>query len=381
MSVDELVLIAHVHGQDGKQTLPEVHIARLDRDDRVLHLREAGVRDDGSVSVGVEHKVNLDRVSAVEELEAEDAEGVALALCGPGGDRLVELRFSSEEEAGSWIGALRELIGGRRKENGGRPEDGAALNIRSKELQEQIESLDKIGARRDKQLEKMVKRIEGATEMLVAVQEMCDQQKRVLIAQEAALGELEKECAGAPPPPPVPSPSSPCSPQRMNVPRSPQAPGQSPVPPLPPAPSPASPTPRRLRSRERPGSEAENDEQKAREEMIALLRQADEMQQVIKGLEASAAQQAEEGLSSSGASSPKQDADEEEDTEDVAAAARELEEKIKNLQAEKAVYERQLQTSLSEQNELQERLGDMRALMERFQAVAQMAEAAENGSG
>merc|ERR1719367_274012 len=67
------------------------------------------------------------------------------------------------------------------------------LQARSQQLQNRISSLEAMGKRRDVHLRQMIRRLDGAMQMLKAVEEMCSQQRRVLDAQNVAIMELKKE--------------------------------------------------------------------------------------------------------------------------------------------------------------------------------------------
>merc|ERR1719272_1591051 len=67
------------------------------------------------------------------------------------------------------------------------------LQARSRQLQNKIGSLESVNERRDKQLNKMVRRLDGAMQMLSAVQEMCNQQRKVIYAQKVVASELQRD--------------------------------------------------------------------------------------------------------------------------------------------------------------------------------------------
>jgi len=67
------------------------------------------------------------------------------------------------------------------------------LYCRSNVLQREITDLESVTERRDKQIQKMIGRLDGAMQMLTAVQEMCSQQQKVIYAQQRAIGCLKRE--------------------------------------------------------------------------------------------------------------------------------------------------------------------------------------------
>merc|ERR1719272_1180272 len=67
------------------------------------------------------------------------------------------------------------------------------LQARSRQLQNKIGSLEAVNERRDKQLNKMVRRLDGAMQMLSAVQDMCKQQGNVIKAQKVSIVSLQHD--------------------------------------------------------------------------------------------------------------------------------------------------------------------------------------------
>lgn len=214
------VVIASLPG-----AVPEVHVATLSGSE--LSLREAEVHS-GEVSMGSEAKVNLEGASI-----ASSGNGEVVVL--KSGKRLVALHFEAEEEEQSWLQLLKDASQSspkadaskpkeRQRFSGKRPnspgtsapaspagraapgplkasqpapksgDDVARLQARSRQLQDQIEELEAVGARRDKQLQRLMKRLDGSIEMLQAVQDMCNQQRKVIYAQRVAIVELRREC-------------------------------------------------------------------------------------------------------------------------------------------------------------------------------------------
>lgn len=76
---------------------------------------------------------------------------------------------------------------------GGPGSSAERLNARSRQLQNTIGSLEVVNGLRDKQVGKMVKRLDGAMKMLAAVQDMTNQQRDVIRAQETVMEELRRD--------------------------------------------------------------------------------------------------------------------------------------------------------------------------------------------
>jgi len=123
----------------------------------------------------------------------------------------VQLHFESTSDAQGWAGDLRNLTSSscaeatskqqksRNRQTAAEAmedqgtEDMNMLQARSRQLQNRIGIQEAISKRRDKHLHKMLRRLDGAMEMLGAVQDMCSQQKKVIEAQQVAILELKKE--------------------------------------------------------------------------------------------------------------------------------------------------------------------------------------------
>lgn len=189
----EQVLVASFSGGS-----PEVHVASLDAAQRVFSLQEACVSS-GKVSLGAVKAVALATVARVEA-----ADGVT-TLVGHDRQPLVQLHLESPEDQRLWSEALNALIGGagpaahgeEAPKGDGSESDVHMLQARSQQLQTRIGTLEAISSRRDKQIQKMSRRLDGAMDMLAAVQDMCAQQRRVIEAQKDAIIELKHECGEA----------------------------------------------------------------------------------------------------------------------------------------------------------------------------------------
>lgn len=180
----EQVLVAALPG-----AAPEIHLASLDRTSGSLSLRVASVRPSGELSLGSEKLVSLAAAGSVDV-----SDGV-VAVLGSDGNLLIQMHLEAQEDQETWAEGIRSLIKARSEACiEGDHEDVTMLQARSRQLQNRIGALEAIGERRDKQLQKMMRRLDGAMQMLAAVQDMCSQQRKVIAAQSEAIGELRREC-------------------------------------------------------------------------------------------------------------------------------------------------------------------------------------------
>jgi hypothetical protein len=301
-----------------------------------------------------------------------------------------------------WAQGLRIIIGtnadappasAAESDEGDASGEMQTLMARSRQLQTQIGSLEAVNERRDKQLNQMVARLDGAMAMLEAVEGMCSQQRKVISCQKVAIDELkgdlglkiEEDANGV-----------------VQV-KSPQA--ASPKRPMAPHPTPSStrgpatphPTPSGAQgaagAQSDSSPEADNAEIAANEqEMMALLAQAQQMQQMLQMLQAGGAGMGAEpvdspssgrspgdlasmlsglmaGLGSPGGGQEADEVEEDEDEEDSheipidedseeAALSR-----LRGLEAEKQRFESLLSDSQQEHSDLLNKLNSMRTLM------------------
>lgn len=319
---------------------PEVHVASLDTDRGILLLREATIQGGGSVSLGGERTVALADVASVDVADG------AVALLGRVGQLLVQLHLETPEDQRNWAEGLRAVV----STTTGAPEDtddadAHMLQARSRQLQNKIGTLEAISDRRDAQLEKMLGRLDGAMQMMSAVQEMCSQQKKVIDAQKVAIVELTDECGG----------------------------GDADIP------SEGFGTHNQAASRQESydvrGHEDEdapdNSESAAQvNQMMALLQQADEMQRALRELEgptgaaatpAGSAAVSNGPLAGSMAQGHIGHVDDAEDCEE--GNTEEALNRLRSLEEEKERYEGMLQASQKEHVDLLSKLNDMRSLM------------------
>lgn len=385
-------------------TAPEVYIACADQERRGLLFCEAGVTSGGAVDLGSERLVPLTDIGSVRVDEG------TLTILGHDHQMLVQMHFEEVEPHLVWAQGLRNVIGnnGNAAAAAAAPagpdaeddEDGSGemhmLQARSRQLQNKIGTLEAVNERRDKQLNKMVKRLDGAMQMLEAVEGMCGQQRKVIYAQKTAIDELQRDLGME---------VQAESPEQGKQ-SSPKASGGARV-----------ASPKATHSRGAPEADSEEDSPEAggegeegeeemaanAEKMMGLLAQAEQMQQMLQMLEARGADMgADLGSEDSGSPgglpgpsalaaslaqlmkgvgglgggqhAPPQDEDDDEDEEeeededdedDEPAGANEAQavERLQGLEAEKARFENMLQDSQSEHQDLLEKLNGMRSLM------------------
>lgn len=226
------------------------------------------------------------------------------------------------------------------------PTDVQSLQAHSQQLQERIGLLEAVGKKRDQQLQKMISRVDGATKMLTAVDEMCNQQRRVIDAQTAAISELRSDCGGCSegaPSPPAPLQPTTASTAANNQRRAAAAVAVA---------APSSPAADQL------------------DQMQQLLKQAHEMQNALQELKSAehselgavaAALRAGGAVAAAGSNS-EEEAEEDEEEEEL-AKGREVIAKLHSLEAEKQHFEDMLQNSQAEHESLVGRLTEMRALL------------------
>eukprot|EP00401_Gymnodinium_catenatum_P040505 CAMPEP_0117551642 /NCGR_PEP_ID=MMETSP0784-20121206/49295_1 /TAXON_ID=39447 /ORGANISM="" /LENGTH=411 /DNA_ID=CAMNT_0005348685 /DNA_START=54 /DNA_END=1289 /DNA_ORIENTATION=- len=361
-TLQEQVLVARF----AKDENPEVHVARVDADNATLQFREANVGADGGISLGRERRVALSHVGTVRV-----ADGVTTVF-DRAGTLLFELHLETAEDEQRWSGVLQAVTAAKtslagtfpsaivdttrstsspsgRAESASNTNDIANLQARSQELEQKIGLMEAINKRRDLQLKKMLGRIDGATQMLNAVQDMCGQQKNVIDAQSSAIAELRKDCGLPAEEPKV---------NTVSVPASSQASPQI-------ATTPAA----------CPQLVADAEAEVQAERMLALLQQADEMQRAFQEMKASTqspmspnsmppppsppTRVSSMNVGTSAAVHSPTSVDDAGDDEDGGAAMA----RLQSLEAEKRHFEEMLRGSQQEHEELLKRLTEMRSLM------------------
>lgn len=362
---------------------PEVHIVKGERSRSALVFNEAGVDDRGSVDVGRERLVPLADIGSV----SSSGDGV-VTVQGHSGQMLVRMHFETVEDEQTWAQGLSAILSTTDDSNalagaeGDSGDDIVMLQARSRQLQNQIGSLEALNERRDQQLNKMVKRLDGAMQMLAAVQDMCSQQRNVIQVQKVAIAELSKDLG-------LPVEATDEVGETLIT-----------------SPSGAQQTSRVAQSEDSPGVEEEDEEAEDTEEQLAdtdqmraLLEQADQMKNLLEMLEARGISADSEGdddqppnpgaaidmlrdlnqlaslMSSLGPAgtgglgqSEEHPEPEEEDCEEVEEIADGEDEEVvrarlRGLEAEKEKFEGLLLSSQQEHQDLLEKLNGMKALM------------------
>jgi len=194
--IQEQVLVAALPNRS-----PEVHVASLNPAQQSISLKEAKICASGDISFGKETVVPLGEAEGVDV-----SEGNLLAILGRDGEVLCQLHLESAADQKAWVEGLRALIssssGAAARRPAGGPGPGTEdtddevplLQARSRQLQTQIGQMEAANERRDQQLDKMLRRLDSAMQMLSAVQDMCGQQRNVISAQQVAIAELTTEC-------------------------------------------------------------------------------------------------------------------------------------------------------------------------------------------
>jgi len=353
--------------------IPEVHVASLHPSKGLLLLREANVASAGDVALGDEKRVDLKRAGSVIS-----SDGVVAVL---GRDRklMVQMHLETEEEQSTWTQALQMVIDQFLEGRGGgvsgrspkqtsvppspaarsaqakspanqatrsakqvqEPENQEAelpmLRARSQQLQTRIGSLEAMSTRRDKQAQKLLKRLDGAMQMLDAVQDMCSQQRKVIEVQQVAISELRRECGQDEDEDEDEEEDE--EPEQYHA----QMNGAD-----------------HKKTEKQAEMEAEM-EQKA-EQMLALLKQADEMQRALQGLQAMEAA----GISAGSPAPREQDSQEMDDEVQADSGDTETEavlNRLQGLEEEKSRFEGMLAESQNEHQDLLQQLESMRSLM------------------
>eukprot|EP00933_Yihiella_yeosuensis_P041455 TRINITY_DN35849_c0_g1_i1.p1 TRINITY_DN35849_c0_g1~~TRINITY_DN35849_c0_g1_i1.p1 ORF type:complete len:489 (+),score=174.14 TRINITY_DN35849_c0_g1_i1:65-1531(+) len=252
------------------------------------------------------------------------------------------------------------------------------LRARSQQLQTKIGSLEALSHRRDRQLQKLTKRLDGAMQMLGAVQDMCGQQRKVIQAQQQAIIELRQDAGEEDPEEDeddeedeaereAKEKAERMARQRVAASAKPQANGVS-----------------HAHEQDDAVAKAEAEMAAKADQMLALLQQADKMQQALAELEAMEAaggseealrQRSDEVMRNLGIQAQALEEDEEEgdndgeEEDDEASEAdqqKETEEamnRLRSLEQEKSRFEGMLESSQNEHEELLQQLEGMRNLM------------------
>lgn len=336
---------------------PEVHVATLHAAQRTIQLKEAKILANGDISFGKETVVSLREAEGVDL-----SDGNLLAILGRDGEVLCQLHLESAADQKAWVDGLRAAIGSRggsARQPGGpgnmsvgpgtedTDDEVHLLQARSRQLQTQIGQLEAANERRDSQLAKMLNRLDSAMQMLVAVQDMCEQQRKVIDAQKVAIHELTLECEDGDEPeeeqPAARDGAARVAELATTLAQADESSGDD--------------------------SDAEADIKAKTDEMLALLQKADEMQNALAQMEALGSpfdaearapapppRQAQPAMPLGAAPAlPVQS--------DASGAEQAALERLATLEAEKTRFEGMLQDSQSEHDDLLQRLDDMRSLM------------------
>jgi len=343
--------------------IPEVHVASLHPSKGLLLLREANVASAGDIALGDEKRVDLKRAGSVIA-----SDGVVAVL---GRDRklMVQMHLETEEEQITWTQALQMVIDQFLEGRGGvsgrspktsvppspaarsvqatspanqvqEPENQEAelpmLRARSQQLQTRIGSLEAMSTRRDKQAQKLLKRLDGAMQMLDAVQDMCGQQRKVIEVQQVAISELRKECGQDEDEDEDEDEEEDEEPEQDHA----QMNGAD----------------------HKKTAEMEAEMEEKAEQMLALLKQADEMQRALQEL-----QSMEAAGVSAGSPAPReqdsQDMDDEVQADSGDAETEDVLNRLQGLEEEKSRFEGMLADSQNEHQDLLQQLDSMRSLM------------------
>jgi len=327
---------------------------------------EAGVSDNGDVDVGQERLIPLKDIGAVHDKPGGE---IGCSVMGHNGKLLAEIHFEQPEPHQVWMKALKALIttngndqAGATAQNDGGDEENEVymLQARSRQLQNRIGNLEAMNERRDKQLNKMERRLDGATEMLSAVQEMCNQQEKVISAQKVAITELQNDLGL----------------EAVDADRDGKTGDRS----RPDADSEDSPD----GAGQDTDDAADDDVNAQTEKMMALLAQAEQMQKMLQLLEGRGADLASESSGSpqsrggqaatlsrvnNAVASPQgqgarhnQDLDDDGDLDGVDSEEAALQ-RLRNLESEKLRFEGLLRDSQQEHQDLLDKLTSMRSLM------------------
>jgi len=370
--------------------IPEVHVASLHPSKGLLLLREANVASAGDVALGDEKRVDLKRAGSVIS-----SDGVVAVL---GRDRklMVQMHLETEEEQSTWTQALQMVIDQFLEGRGGgvsgrspkqtsvppspaarsaqakspanqatrsakqvqEPENQEAelpmLRARSQQLQTRIGSLEAMSTRRDKQAQKLLKRLDGAMQMLDAVQDMCSQQRKVIEVQQVAISELRKECGQDEDEDEDEEEDE--EPEQYHA----QMNGADHK-------KTEDEEPEQYHAQmngadHKKTAEMEAEMEQKAEQMLALLKQADEMQRALQELQAMEAA----GISAGSLAPREQDSQEMDDEVQADSGDTETEavlNRLQGLEEEKSRFEGMLAESQNEHQDLLQQLESMRSLM------------------
>lgn len=178
----------------------------------------------GQMRLGERKSLDLRKAGAAVSDE-EKVSILSKARAGQPPHLIVDLHIDDATEIGMWMKALHSVLkgmeatedenqGGDRLSPAGSQkqptstlpsarsqasseveEECVLLRAKSQKLQQRIAGLEAISGRREKQMKKLLKRLDGAMQMLDALQDMCGQQRKVISAQQIAILALKDEGA------------------------------------------------------------------------------------------------------------------------------------------------------------------------------------------
>lgn len=349
---------------------PEVFIVYVNLDDFTIDFGEASVQDDNSVVRGSSRTIALSSIGSIRSSDNQ------IDIVSKNKKVLASMHFEKAEDHQHWAKGLTALINLEGTVAAAVADDSEVdgddlilLQAKSRQLQSKISEMEAINERRDKQLSKMSRRLDGATQMLAAVQDMCKQQAEVVQAQKVAIVSLQRDLG-------ISSNDGPFSQQASPMAASTGSSSAN-------RKSPQAQQTRRPAESESSGSPSgPAGELEALQGIQALLSaiggsgegSAEEFMNLLGGPEGLAALLGEDGARAvlgddSRAATQVQEVDEEEgedesdedgdqDTDEAAAL-----ERLRGLEAQKAHFESMLQDSQAEHKDLLEKLAGMKSLM------------------
>lgn len=189
-----------------------------------LLILQAASIDAGQMRFGERNSLDLRQAGSV----VADGEKVSILSRTTNGQQphlMVELHMDDNAEIQAWTSALRQVMnseGGPLNANakgslkssrpGSSPssppskdeqkeiseqadEECSLLRAKSQKLQQRITTLEALSDRREKQMKRLLKRLDGAMQMLEALEDMLEQQRKAISAQKVAISALKEEGA------------------------------------------------------------------------------------------------------------------------------------------------------------------------------------------
>lgn len=170
----------------------------------LLMIQVASV-DGGRMTFGDRHSLDLRKAGSVV---ADEEKVSILSRAANGHPHLIlELHMDNDEEIQAWTRALRNVLPKAKAPTSPPSKDEQEeiseqadeecflLRAKSQKLQQRITTLEAMSERREKQMKRLLKRLDGAMQMLEALEDMCGQQRKVISAQQLAISALKEEGA------------------------------------------------------------------------------------------------------------------------------------------------------------------------------------------